>query len=266
MARTFRQQILIGTGITLFAAVLVATAPGMFRDIDRVLLRGEYRIRGETPVDSSIVILYLDNDAISSLGELPLKRTYYASIVDVLRRNGAKAIGIDIAFTEPDLENPEYDDLFVAMVKRAGNVVLSTYFSSTSDVPTPAVSGVASFAYPGFAGQNFPYGLQPSLPFGRLLAGSYGLGHTNYVDEITLPSCIALAGPAGGELLASFPFEVWRASRGLPKEAVRFTSSGLRVKDGKKDFIIPCAGDGDIVINHAGGISSLRMYPLINAM
>src|SRR5258707_15472684 len=102
MPSSFRQHVFIGGGIALFAALMAATAPGMFRDIDKALLRAEYRLRGEATADSSIVILYLDNDAITSLGDLPLKRSYFGSIVDVLHRAGAKAIGIDIDFTEHD--------------------------------------------------------------------------------------------------------------------------------------------------------------------
>src|SRR5437899_2004205 len=83
-----------------------------------------------------------------------------------------------------------------------------TYFRSTSDQPTPRVPEIDGFAYSGSADLKFMCGLRPTLPFRPLLAASHGLGHTNYLDEMTIPSCIAVGDSSGRELVVSFPFEV----------------------------------------------------------
>src|SRR5213593_31934 len=99
------QHVFIGLGIAVAAFLLAIPLSGTFDALERDVLSLKYRSRGETPFDSSIVILYFDNDAIASLGGFPLKRHYYALAIDALHDLGASVIGVDVEFSQPDKEH-----------------------------------------------------------------------------------------------------------------------------------------------------------------
>ena len=58
--------------------------------------------RGVMPAGGETVIATIDEKSLSELGRWPWPRTTIAKLVDVLNEYGAKAIGFDIVFTEPD--------------------------------------------------------------------------------------------------------------------------------------------------------------------
>lgn len=62
----------------------------------RILSRGKIPSGGET------IIAVIDEKSLSELGRWPWPRTTIAKLVDTLKANGAKAVGFDIVFSEPD--------------------------------------------------------------------------------------------------------------------------------------------------------------------
>ena len=58
--------------------------------------------RGTSPVGGETVIAAIDEKSLSELGRWPWPRTTIAKLVDVLKGYGAKAVGFDIVFAEPD--------------------------------------------------------------------------------------------------------------------------------------------------------------------
>ncbi|MBN2438030.1 MAG: adenylate/guanylate cyclase domain-containing protein [Deltaproteobacteria bacterium] len=58
--------------------------------------------RGATPSGGETVIVVIDEKSLSELGRWPWPRTTLAKLVDVLKSYGAKAVGFDIIFAEPD--------------------------------------------------------------------------------------------------------------------------------------------------------------------
>jgi adenylate cyclase len=58
--------------------------------------------RGAIPVGGETVIVTIDEKSLSELGRWPWPRTVIAKLVDVLKGYGAKAVGFDIVFAEPD--------------------------------------------------------------------------------------------------------------------------------------------------------------------
>jgi adenylate cyclase len=58
--------------------------------------------RGEMPSGGETVIVVIDEKSLSELGRWPWPRTTIAKLVDVLKGYGAKAVGFDIVFAEPD--------------------------------------------------------------------------------------------------------------------------------------------------------------------
>jgi len=62
----------------------------------RILSRGALPSGGET------VIATIDEKSLTELGRWPWPRTTIARLVETLKKNGAKAVGFDVVFSEPD--------------------------------------------------------------------------------------------------------------------------------------------------------------------
>jgi CHASE2 domain-containing sensor protein len=86
-------------------------------------------------LDTSIVIVLIDEDDIRRYGDgqdgsekWPLPRKVYAQLVDTLSARGAKIIGFDLLFLQPDRHALENDTSFARAMRRAGNVMLPFTF------------------------------------------------------------------------------------------------------------------------------------------
>ncbi len=58
--------------------------------------------RGALPAGSETIIAVIDEKSLSELGRWPWPRTTIARLLDKLKASGAKAVGFDIVFSEPD--------------------------------------------------------------------------------------------------------------------------------------------------------------------
>lgn len=64
----------------------------------------KFRTRGPRPVKEKIVIVEIDDEAVSSsLGRWPWHRDVLAMLTLTVMQRGAKAVGLDIVFAEPDV-------------------------------------------------------------------------------------------------------------------------------------------------------------------
>lgn len=75
--------------------------------------------RGAIQTGGEVVIATIDEKSLSELGRWPWPRTHIARLVDRLKQNGAKAVGFDIAFAEPDQNSSikAIDELSAEMIK-----------------------------------------------------------------------------------------------------------------------------------------------------
>ncbi len=81
----------------------------------RIASRGDLKTGGET------VIAVIDEKSLSELGRWPWPRTTIAQLVRKLKKNGAKAVGFDIVFSEPDINtNLKTIDALWAEMKKSG--------------------------------------------------------------------------------------------------------------------------------------------------
>ncbi|MBI3364225.1 MAG: sigma 54-interacting transcriptional regulator [Ignavibacteriae bacterium] len=257
-----RNPFLLGTGMTILVLALLAIFPKAFRAFDRSVLNVEYSIRGESKIDSSIVVLYFGNDDITSLGGLPLRRNYYALLIEALHELRARTVGIDIAFVEPDIHGDEYDDLLASVIKQSGNVVLGGYFHSISDGRTDTSYALGDDTIP----ERFTLetcgsfemrtklrtGRQPILPIPKLLDAAAGFGHTILSEEANIP--IALR-TSTGRFVPAFAYAILINAC----SSSNVDSFSRNENPAKTLPPIPGAPNGDVAINYTGGTGSLNI-------
>jgi DNA-binding NtrC family response regulator len=203
-----------------------------------------------TPVDSSIVVLYFSGDDLSDLGGLPLKRNYYALVVEVLRELGASNVGIDIALTEPDREHQEYDRVLASTVRTAGNVVFGGYFRSVVDSSTVSGPSVRAGVLSGH---------QCERPYEELSDAMAGFGHTNLTSENRVPMLIN----DGRTTFLPLAAELFRRRAGAPPDAVGIENGEVVMFGRDRTYRFPVDAAGAAEINFGGDFGSLHPRSVI---
>jgi CHASE2 domain-containing sensor protein len=117
----------------VFAAIILALIAGVIA-YSGLLIRfdnlhydlGRYLTFKPAPAD--IVIVAIDESSLEAIGRWPWSRIVHADLVNKLKQEQARVIGLDIIFSEPELSNPEADLVLASAIKQAGNVVLPLLF------------------------------------------------------------------------------------------------------------------------------------------
>ena len=71
-----------------------------------------------------IVIVAIDDASLQSVGRWPWRRSVHAQLIARIAAQHPKALGVDVLFSEPDLQHPEDDAQLAQAIAQAGNVVL----------------------------------------------------------------------------------------------------------------------------------------------
>lgn len=117
----------IALGATVTILVLgIARATSLFRPAEMAAYDMQFSLRGDRAASRDIVIVTLDEKSLLALGvrDLPIARRWFARAIDVLHRDGAKAIGIDYIFLTPSPFGQADDRALADAAGRARNVVL----------------------------------------------------------------------------------------------------------------------------------------------
>lgn len=112
--------------LTAVTAVLVAYS-GPIRQVEHKITDQLYEIRSSLPVDNSPIVLVSISQQADQ--EIPYKYPWptrmYAKLIENLNKAGAKAIGLDVIFDQPDNYGFANDSLFADALQRYDNVVLA---------------------------------------------------------------------------------------------------------------------------------------------
>lgn len=98
----------LAIGITLSVAVLALVEPDLlaagFRQIENTTIDVRFRVfRGPRTATPDIVIVAVDEKSIKEIGRWPWSRSDQARLVDGIARLGAKVIGLDVIYSEPEV-------------------------------------------------------------------------------------------------------------------------------------------------------------------
>jgi len=132
--------IFIGFAVILFMTLVIFVNP------IPALKSGSYNMlfswRGHRAPIEDVVIVSIDDKSFEEMGVFPWPRDVYGKIIEKLKSDNAKVIGLDIEFANPG-PVPEKDLSFAKAAKTAGNVLLVTTFTDDKIV----VESVGEFPY-----------------------------------------------------------------------------------------------------------------------
>ena len=85
-------------------------------------------------VNNDIVVVMIDKPTLYELKIFwPIGRDDIAKIIEFLRMSGAKAVILDILFSDPKIDKPDEDAMLVESVKKSGNIYLGANFLSSEN-------------------------------------------------------------------------------------------------------------------------------------
>ena len=134
---------LIGLAVLLVLTFFIFTNPAPS------LKSGSYNMlfswRGKRSPTQDVVIVAIDDKSFEDLGAYPWPRDVYGKIIEKLKKDEAKVIGLDIEFANPG-PKPENDIFFAKAAKAAGNVLsVATFTDDKISVDTS--KGTQEYSY-----------------------------------------------------------------------------------------------------------------------
>jgi len=122
--------------LVILALVVFFMDPHFLRFMELKALDLRMVSRGQLPTTGQVIIATVDEKSLSEIGRWPWSRSMTAKLVDSLKEYGAKAVGFDIVFAEPEQSAcPSADAILAKSVKSAKNVSLGYFFhTSMKDV------------------------------------------------------------------------------------------------------------------------------------
>ena len=126
--------------LVFVAAVFFFENTGLLEGINNYCYDLAFRLRGERKHDDRIIIAGIDEKTLAKLGRWPIRRSYYADLLDILDQ--AAVVGIDIILSEPS----EEDARLSRAITQQAKVVLPVYIDRQFNIsyPIKAFSPAAS--------------------------------------------------------------------------------------------------------------------------
>jgi CHASE2 domain-containing sensor protein/two-component sensor histidine kinase len=118
------------TALILLLVALLITYSGVLSRVDNLLYDLGQRLHSRPP-PADLVIVAIDENSLSKLGRWPWSRRLHAALIDRLKADGARVIGLDLVIAEPDTADQPADAELAESIRRAGNVVLPVLLESS---------------------------------------------------------------------------------------------------------------------------------------
>jgi len=98
--------------ITLFLMGLYLSRPLILELFELKAFDQRLRWRGELPTTGEVVVVAIDEKSLQEMGQWPWSRIVMGELIEALSRLGAKVIGLDIAWPEPERRSGVLDALY----------------------------------------------------------------------------------------------------------------------------------------------------------
>jgi transcriptional regulator with GAF, ATPase, and Fis domain/CHASE2 domain-containing sensor protein len=141
-------QILIQLIIVILSCLVLFSLSDFRKSIDEESEFFFIKARGELQPDSNIILIHFTSEDIARIGPWPIKRNYYALLINQLSKIGVKKIGIEVFLSSRFVTQSVYDNLLVKEIEKSGRVVLSSlagkiverdnnFFTDSLSYPSP---------------------------------------------------------------------------------------------------------------------------------
>jgi DNA-binding NtrC family response regulator/CHASE2 domain-containing sensor protein len=138
-----------------------------FISCDRSIESAFANLRGEELPDSNIIIIHVDEKDIENLGPWPIKRSYYALLINNLSKLDVKKIGLEVFLSSRFSSQAVYDNLLTREIERSGSIVLSSLAGEIKYDSNNNIYTTDSLSYPS----------------PKLINENFLTGHINYIED-----------------------------------------------------------------------------------
>ena len=190
----------------LFSALLYFEATSVLNTIELKSVDLRFLLRGPVEPSGSVAIAFVGEKSIKELGRWPWSRKLIAQLIQALNEYGAKTIGFDVLFTDPEVspdlgrlkelsgsfvtlglmndspgnqaffdelmearEQSDNDVLMASVMEDWGNVVLAMAFMHSRKKPEDFPSYLVDAAYDSFSKESELKRFEPLTYNGRIL-------------------------------------------------------------------------------------------------
>lgn len=111
---------------------------GFLETLDLKMLDLKMQIRGPEPTSAPVALIAIDDPSLEEVGRWPWDRKVIAQITDQVFADGAKALGFDVIFSEPQVGDPTADqELAAVLTKHRDKVVTGSFAEPAGDLWLP---------------------------------------------------------------------------------------------------------------------------------
>src|SRR3954454_11487900 len=209
-----RVMLLLVVAVLAVTVGLVAHATELFKTIELSSVDARFGVRGDEKPPSDLVVVGIDAQSQIELNEQwPFPRSFHARVIDRLKADGAKTIGVDIAISQPSKLKPRYCDFAGAKFPPDDCALLEASAAAKNLVFSATEVG---------KGRSIPFVGQTATPAVMKQLGARA-GYTGIVDDSDGSARRYLYGFNG---LKSFAIAVVEQETGKPVSPSIFTDKG----------------------------------------
>lgn len=96
--------LIIAGAVLIVASAMIIHPPVFIQFMENKTFDFRFLLRGERPIGNEIVIVAIDETSIAKIGRWPWPREKMAELIAGVAKDGAKTIGVDILFSEPETD------------------------------------------------------------------------------------------------------------------------------------------------------------------
>ena len=123
----------------LLTLVYALSAPGQLTRFNGAIQDASAWLH-QRAASPDVVIVAIDDHSIESIGRWPWRRALHAAVIERISAGQPRAIGMDIVFSEEDLDYPGDDLLLQRALQRNGHTVLPVTRSAQTQINEPLSS------------------------------------------------------------------------------------------------------------------------------
>jgi len=149
-----KKQILIQIGIVFLLSLALLIFQDIRKSADEEIESFIIKTRGELNPDTNIVLIHFSSEDIARIGPWPIKRNYYALLINQLSILGVKKIGIEVFLSSRFVTQSVYDNLLRKEIEKSGKVVLSSVAGQITERNNNYYTDSLSFPSPKLLNEN----------------------------------------------------------------------------------------------------------------